>query len=283
MKLITTIKEIREIVSEWKKAGKTVGLVPTMGYLHEGHQSLIRQAHAENDEVVVSVFVNPTQFSANEDLSSYPRDIENDLEKSREAGASLIFHPEVSEMYPDGFNTYIEAFGVTEVLEGASRPTHFRGVTTVVGKLFNIVQPDRAYFGQKDAQQAAVIEQMVRDLNFPVKVVRCPIIREEDGLAKSSRNVYLSEEEREAALVLSQSLKLAKEMLEQGEQSAEKIKQTMTEKIQQEPLAEIDYIKIVDHRSLQDVAVIEAAVLIPIAVRIGSTRLIDNFVFGERE
>lgn len=281
MKLITTIKEIREIVSEWKKAGKTVGLVPTMGYLHEGHQSLIRQAHAENDEVVVSVFVNPTQFSANEDLSSYPRDIENDLEKSREAGASLIFHPEVSEMYPEGFNTYIEAFGVTEVLEGASRPTHFRGVTTVVGKLFNIVQPDRAYFGQKDAQQAAVIEQMVRDLNFPVKVVRCPIIREEDGLAKSSRNVYLSEEEREAALVLSQSLKLAKEMLEQGEQSAEKIKQAMTEKIQQEPLASIDYIKIVDHRSLQDVDVIEAAVLIPIAVRIGSTRLIDNFVFGE--
>lgn len=281
MKLITTIKEIREIVSEWKKAGKTVGLVPTMGYLHEGHQSLIRQAHAENDEVVVSVFVNPTQFSANEDLSSYPRNIENDLEKSCEAGASLIFHPEVSEMYPDGFNTYIEAFGVTEVLEGASRPTHFRGVTTVVGKLFNIVQPDRAYFGQKDAQQAAVIEQMVRDLNFPVKVVRCPIIREEDGLAKSSRNVYLSEEEREAALVLSQSLKLAKEMLEHGEQSAEKIKQAMTEKIQQEPLASIDYIKIVDHRSLQDVAVIEAAVLIPIAVRIGSTRLIDNFVFGE--
>ncbi|MBO1308064.1 pantoate--beta-alanine ligase [Enterococcus sp. 669A] len=281
MKLITTIKEIREIVSEWKKAGKTVGLVPTMGYLHEGHQSLIRQAHAENDKVVVSVFVNPTQFSANEDLSSYPRDIENDLEKSHEAGASLIFHPEVSEMYPDGFNTYIEAFGVTEVLEGASRPTHFRGVTTVVGKLFNIVQPDRAYFGQKDAQQAAVIEQMVRDLNFPVKVVCCPIIREEDGLAKSSRNVYLSEEEREAALVLSQSLKLAKKMLEQGEKSAEKIKQTMTEKIQQEPLAEIDYIKIVDHRSLQDVAVIEAAVLIPIAVRIGNTRLIDNFVFGE--
>mgnify|MGYP001455812038 CR=1 FL=1 len=281
MKLITTIKEIREIVSEWKRAGKTVGLVPTMGYLHEGHQSLIRQAYAENDEVVVSVFVNPTQFSANEDLSSYPRDIENDLEKSREAGASLIFHPEVSEMYLGGFNTYIEAFGVTEVLEGASRPTHFRGVTTVVGKLFNIVQPDRAYFGQKDAQQAAVIEQMVRDLNFPVKVVRCPIIREEDGLAKSSRNVYLSEEEREAALVLSQSLKLAKEMLEQGEQSAEKIKQAMTEKIQQEPLASIDYIKIVDHRSLQDVAVIEAAVLIPIAVRIGNTRLIDNFVFGE--
>ncbi|MGM0216147.1 pantoate--beta-alanine ligase [Enterococcus sp. AZ109] len=283
MKLITTITEIRKIVTEWKKAGKSVGLVPTMGYLHEGHQSLIQKAHAENDEVVVSVFVNPTQFSANEDLSSYPRNIENDLEKSREAGASVIFHPDVSEMYPEGYNTYIEAFGVTEVLEGASRPTHFRGVTTVVGKLFNIIQPDRAYFGQKDAQQAAVIEQMVRDLNFPVAVVRCPIIREADGLAKSSRNVYLSAEERQAALVLSHALKLAKKMLEQGEKSAATIRHAMTEKIQQEPLAVIDYIKIVDDRTLRDVRVIEAPVLIPIAVRIGNTRLIDNFVFGRTE
>lgn len=279
MKLVTTIAEVREMVNTWKQAGKTIGLVPTMGYLHEGHQSLIQKAHAENDEVVVSVFVNPTQFSANEDLSSYPRSIENDQEKSAAAGASLIFHPAVAEMYPEGFHTYVEAFGVTEVLEGASRPTHFRGVTTVVGKLFNIVQPTRAYFGQKDAQQVAVIEQMVRDLNFPVEIVRCPIIREADGLAKSSRNVYLSSEERQAALVLSQALGLAKNLLEQGETSAEKIIQEMTEKIQQEPLAVIDYIKVVDNQTLQDVARIEKPVLIPIAVRIGQTRLIDNVVF----
>lgn len=281
MKLVTTISEVREMVNLWKQSGKTIGLVPTMGYLHEGHQSLIQKAYAENDEVVVSVFVNPTQFSANEDLSSYPRSIENDQEKSAAAGASLIFHPTVEEMYPAGFHTYIEAFGVTEVLEGASRPTHFRGVTTVVGKLFNIVQPIRAYFGQKDAQQVAVIEQMVRDLNFPVEIIRCPIIREADGLAKSSRNVYLSSEERQAALVLSQALGLAQNLLEQGETSAEKIIQGMTEKIQQERLAVIDYIKVVDNQTLQDVARIEKPVLIPIAVRIGQTRLIDNLVYNK--
>lgn len=280
MQLVTTIAEVRELVNAWKQAGKTIGLVPTMGYLHEGHQSLIQKAHAENDEVVVSVFVNPTQFSVNEDLSSYPRSIENDQEKSVAAGASLLFHPAVDEIYPAGFHTYIEAFGVTEVLEGASRPTHFRGVTTVVGKLFNIVQPTRAYFGQKDAQQAAVIEQMVRDLNFPVEIVRCPIIREADGLAKSSRNVYLSPEERQAALILSQALDLAQSLLEKGETSADKIIQAMTEKIQQEPLAMIDYIKVVDNQTLQDVAKIEKPVLIPLAVRIGKTRLIDNLVFN---
>lgn len=280
MQLVTTIAEVRELVNAWKQAGKTIGLVPTMGYLHEGHQSLIQKAHAENDEVVVSVFVNPTQFGVNEDLSSYPRSIENDQEKSTAAGASLLFHPAVDEIYPAGFHTYIEAFGVTEVLEGASRPTHFRGVTTVVGKLFNIVQPTRAYFGQKDAQQAAVIEQMVRDLNFPVEIVRCPIIREADGLAKSSRNVYLSPEERQAALILSQALDLAQSLLEKGETSAEKIIQAMTEKIQQEPLAMIDYIKVVDNQTLQDVAKIEKPVLIPLAVRIGKTRLIDNVVFN---
>lgn len=280
MQLVTTIAEVRELVNAWKQAGKTIGLVPTMGYLHEGHQSLIQKAHADNDEVVVSVFVNPTQFGVNEDLSSYPRSIENDQEKSAAAGASLLFHPAVDEIYPAGFHTYIEAFGVTEVLEGASRPTHFRGVTTVVGKLFNIVQPTRAYFGQKDAQQAAVIEQMVRDLNFPVEIVRCPIIREADGLAKSSRNVYLSPEERQAALILSQALDLAQILLEKGETSAEKIIQAMTEKIQQEPLAMIDYIKVVDNQTLQDVAKIEKPVLIPLAVRIGKTRLIDNVVFN---
>lgn len=280
MDTATTIAEVRMQVAAWRKAGKTIGLVPTMGFLHEGHQSLIKQAAAENDEVVVSVFVNPTQFAADEDLDSYPRDLAQDQKLSTAAGATLLFHPTTAEMYPPGFNTYVEAFGVTEVLEGASRPTHFRGVTTVVTKLFNIAQPDRAYFGQKDAQQVAVLEQMVRDLNMPITIVRCPIIREGDGLARSSRNSYLSAEERQAAVVLNRSLALAKQLLDAGERNANVILEQMAALITKEPLAAIDYLKIVDNQTLRDVETINTTVLIPIAVRIGKTRLIDNMIYG---
>ncbi len=280
MKIVSTIEEVRAQVREWKKEGKTVGFVPTMGYLHEGHASLM-DAAGENDKVVVSIFVNPMQFGPNEDLASYPRDLEHDAKVCEAHGVDLIFHPTPEEMYGDNFYSYVDMDVLTKELCGLSRPVHFRGVCTVVAKLFNIVTPDKAYFGQKDAQQLAVIKRMVKDLNMPLTIVGCPIIREEDGLAKSSRNTYLSPKERKAALVLSRSIFLGKKMVEQGEKDCRKIKEAMTAEIEKEPLAKIDYVKIVDLSTMQQVETTEHGVLAAIAVYIGKTRLIDNFMTEE--
>lgn len=279
MKISGSISEVRQIVKEWRKEGLTVGLVPTMGYLHEGHKSLIDKAVKENDRVVVSVFVNPIQFGPTEDLASYPRDLERDAKLCEEAGANLIFHPEKEEMYFDDFSTFVEVQGVSKGLCGKSRPIHFRGVCTVVTKLFNIVKPDRAYFGQKDAQQLAVVKRMVRDLNMDIEIIGCPIIREEDGLAKSSRNTYLSPEERKAAVILSKSLKLGKEAIEAGERDCKKIIDIITNNINTEKLAKIDYVEIVDPLSIENIDKIENSALVAMAVYIGKTRLIDNFIY----
>ena len=278
MKIVSTIEEVRAQVKEWKKEGKTIGFVPTMGYLHEGHMSLI-DAAGENDKVVVSIFVNPMQFGPTEDLASYPRDLEHDAKLCEEHGVDLIFHPTPEEMYGDQFYSYVDMDVLTKELCGLSRPVHFRGVCTVVTKLFNIVTPDRAYFGQKDAQQLAVIKRMVKDLNMPLTITGCPIIREADGLAKSSRNTYLSIEERKAALVLSRSIFLGKEMVEKGERDCKRILAAMTAEIEKEPLAKIDYVKIVDPDTMQQVEKIDRGILAAIAVYIGKTRLIDNFMY----
>lgn len=277
--LVKKIDEVRNLVKEWKAKGLTIGYVPTMGALHEGHESLIKRAVKENDKVIVSVFVNPTQFGPNEDYDSYPRNIEKDMELCKNAGATAVFNPEPSEMYSDNKSTTVSVSGLTEVLCGARRPGHFNGVCLVITKFFNIVKPDRAYFGQKDAQQVAVLKRMVRDLSFDVEIVPCPIIREDDGLAKSSRNTYLSADERKAALVLSRSLTTAKEMLDNGERNADKIKETMIFEINKEPLAKIDYVEIVDSEDLSSISKIERSILVPIAVYIGKTRLIDNFTY----
>ena len=279
MKVVKTIEEVREAVSGWRAEGLSVGLVPTMGFLHEGHKSLIVRAAAENDRVVVSDFVNPTQFGPSEDLESYPRDLNRDAALCEEAGAALIFNPEVDEMYAPDATTFVNMTGPSEDLCGMSRPIHFRGVCTVVSKLFNIVKPDRAYFGQKDAQQLAVIRRMVRDLNFDIQIVGCPIVREADGLAKSSRNTYLSAEERQAALVLSQAVKMGRDMAEAGEKSADAIVDAMKKHIEAEPLAKIDYVKAVDAVSVSPVSEMKPPVLVAMAVYIGKTRLIDNFIY----
>ena len=278
MKITGAIDEVRAQVKEWRKEGLTVGLVPTMGYLHEGHKSLIERAVAENDRVVVSDFVNPIQFGVNEDLATYPRDIEADKRLCEEAGADLIFHPEAEEMYAPDFSAYVEMQKVSEGLCGKTRPTHFRGVCTVVCKLFHIVTPDNAYFGQKDAQQLAVIRRMVRDLNMDIRIVACPIIREADGLAKSSRNTYLNEEERKAALALSRAVFHGEKMMKDGERDAETVLSAMRKLIEAEPLAKIDYVEMVDADSIQPLAKAEGRVLVAMAVYIGSTRLIDNFI-----
>ena len=278
MEITGSIKRVREQVREWRKAGLTVGLVPTMGYLHEGHKSLIDKAVEQNDKVVVSVFVNPMQFGPTEDLESYPRDMDRDAALCEKAGASLIFHPEQEEMYDDNFSSFVDMNTLTGGLCGKTRPIHFRGVCTVVAKLFNIVTPDRAYFGQKDAQQLAVIRHMVNDLSFGIEIVGCPIIREEDGLAKSSRNTYLSEDERKAALVLSRSLKEGRKLVDAGEKDAAKVKKTITDIIEKEALAKIDYVEVVDWNTLEPVEKIDGPVLTAIAVYIGKTRLIDNFI-----
>ncbi len=249
-----------------------------MGYLHEGHKSLIVKASAENDKVVVSDFVNPIQFGVNEDLDAYPRDIEADKKVCEEAGADLIFHPEVTEMYAPDFSTYVEMSKVSEGLCGKTRPTHFRGVCTVVSKLFHIVMPDRAYFGQKDAQQLAVIRRMVRDLNMDIQIVDCPIVREADGLAKSSRNTYLNEAERRAALVLSKAVFHGEDLMKKGERDAETILTAMREIIEKEPMAKIDYVEMVDADTIEPLAKAEGRVLTAMAVYIGKTRLIDNFI-----
>lgn len=278
MQIVKTIDEVRKQVKEWKKQGLTVGLVPTMGYLHEGHKSLIDVAVRDNDRVVVSVFVNPTQFAPNEDLESYPRDLDRDAALCDAAGAALIFHPEPEEMYLPDYSTFVDMRTLTDVLCGKTRPIHFSGVCTVVSKLFNIVQPDRAYFGQKDAQQLAVIKHMVADLNFDIEIIGCPIIREADGLAKSSRNTYLNEEERKQAVILSQALNQGKELIEDGETRASVIKQIIRDKIETMPLARIDYVEIVDFKTFKDLDEIQGEVLAAVAVYIGKTRLIDNFI-----
>ena len=278
MKIAYTVEDVKSQVRQWKKEGLTVGLVPTMGYLHEGHESLIKRAVAENDRVVVSVFLNPTQFAPNEDLASYPRDFEADTKLCEGAGAALVFHPEPSEMYAEDACTFVDMTAVTKELCGKSRPIHFRGVCTVENKLMNISMADRAYFGQKDAQQLAVIRRMVRDLNMNVEVVGCPIIREADGLAKSSRNTYLSEEERKAGLVLSQAVKLGQKLVAEGEKSAAAVTGAMSELISAEPLAKIDYVSVVSWDSIEPVETIEGPVLVAMAVYIGKTRLIDNFI-----
>ena len=278
MKVVGTIKEVRELVKEWKKNGETVGFVPTMGYLHEGHGSLITKARENNDKVVVSIFVNPMQFGPTEDLDSYPRDLEKDSKFCESLGADLIFHPEPEEMYHDDFSSYVDMSVLTEELCGLSRPVHFRGVCTVVTKLFNIVQPDNAYFGQKDAQQLAIIKHMVQDLNMDINVVGWPLVREEDGLANSSRNTYLSPEERKAALILSKTVKLAKELIDAGEKDADVVVAKMKENIETEPMAKIDYVKAVNGLTMQQQKEIKAPMLIAMAVYIGKTRLIDNMI-----
>lgn len=278
MQVVKTVKEVRDIVAQWRKEGLTVGLVPTMGFLHEGHQSLIEKSVSQNDRTVVSVFVNPIQFGPTEDLEAYPRDLEHDKALVEKAGGNLIFNPEPEEMYPGHFTSFIDTTETTELLCGASRPIHFRGVCTVVGKLFNIVTPDRAYFGQKDAQQLATVKRFVRDLNFGLEIVPCPIIREDDGLAKSSRNTYLNAEERQAALILSKSLKLGKEAIDNGEKDAQVVKDIIRKNIETEPLARIDYVEVVDFENIQRVDTIAGETLVAIAVYIGKTRLIDNFI-----
>ena len=259
MKIVSTINEVREQVKEWKKEGNTIGFVPTMGYLHEGHASLIDAARKNNGKVVVSIFVNPIQFGPNEDLDSYPRDLEHDAKLCEEHGVDLIFHPTPEEMYGDNFYTFVDMDVLTKELCGLSRP-------------------DNAYFGQKDAQQLAIIKRMVKDLNMPLSIHGCPIIREEDGLAKSSRNTYLSPEERKAALVLSRSVFLGEKMVKEGERNCKKVIAAMTEEIEKEPLAKIDYVKIVDLSTMQQIDTIEHGILAAMAVYIGKTRLIDNFM-----
>ena len=277
MQVTNTIEKTRELVNNWKKGGKTIGLVPTMGYLHEGHASLIRRCREENDIVVVSDFVNPTQFGPNEDLEAYPRDFDHDSALCESIGADLIFCPSPAEMYHDP-HAFVSIDTLSDTLCGKTRPIHFKGVCTVVSKLFNIVKPNRAYFGQKDAQQLAIIRRMVRDLNMDIEIVGCPIVREEDGLAKSSRNTYLNEEERKAALILSKAVFLGKKMVEDGETSAAAVKEAMIKKIESEPMAKIDYVEAVDGLSMQPVEEIKAPVLVAMAVYIGKTRLIDNFI-----
>ena len=279
MIIATTVAQVRAQVKEWKSQGLTVGLVPTMGYLHEGHASLVDKAVSMCDRVVASDFVNPTQFGPNEDLEAYPRDFDRDCALLEEHGCAMVFHPEVSEMYAEDAATYVEILSdMPKQLCGKTRPIHFRGVCTVVSKLFNIVTPDKAFFGQKDAQQLAIIRRMVRDMSYGIEIVGCPIVREEDGLAKSSRNTYLSPEERQAALILSKSIFLGQKMVEEGETDANKIVAAMTANIQTEPLARIDYVSAVDGVTMMPVDQIQGTVLVAMAVYIGKTRLIDNFI-----
>jgi len=275
MKVIETISEMRQLRL---KLTEPVGFVPTMGYLHEGHLSLARQARVENPSLVVSIFVNPTQFGPQEDFRQYPRDPQRDLALLENANTDIVFMPSADEMYPSQFSSWVEVDRVTERLEGASRPGHFRGVATVVAKLFNIIQPTRAYFGQKDAQQAIVIKKMVADLGMNVEIVALLTVHEPDGLAMSSRNDYLSPKERQAATVLYQALTLAQELWSQGEKDAEHLRQQMTDLIQKEPLATIDYVSVADPQTLEELNKVNAPALVSLAVRIGSTRLIDNVV-----
>lgn len=281
MKVTKTIEETRQTISAWKMQGLRIGLVPTMGYLHKGHESLISRAASENDKVAVSIFINPIQFGPAEDYAAYPRNIEHDRKVCRENGADLIFHPEVAELYPDGFCTHVNVDQLTEGLCGRSRPGHFQGVCTVVAKLFHIIQPDKAYFGQKDAQQLAVIRRMTRDMDMPIQIIGCPIVREEDGLALSSRNKYLSPEERMAARCLSVGLSKGRQCLLQGETNAAKVIEVIRTHIEREPRARIEYIEMVDPDTMQPLERANAPLLCALAVFIGKTRLIDNMLLEE--
>jgi pantoate--beta-alanine ligase len=278
MRLVHTVAEMKKIVNDILKSGKSIGFVPTMGYLHKGHLSLVEAARKENDVVVVSIFVNPTQFGPNEDYSRYPRDLERDLRLLEPIGVDYVFNPSVEEMYPAMYSTYVEEVELSKYLCGASRPGHFRGVCTVVTKLFNIVKPTKAYFGQKDAQQFRVLKRMVRDLNMDVEMIEMPIVREEDGLAMSSRNVYLNPEERKEATRLYKSLLKAKELIESGERDVQKIKSEML-KILDHPLLKVDYVEVVDEETLRPVEKIERKVIVALAVFVGKARLIDNMIF----
>jgi len=275
MKVIETIDEMKRLRLE---LAEPVGFVPTMGYLHDGHLALVKRARAENPSVVASIFVNPTQFAPQEDFESYPRNIQRDLALLEKEKTDIVFMPSVAEMYSPQFSSWVEVGKITERLEGASRPGHFRGVTTVVAKLFNIVQPTKAYFGQKDAQQAIVIKKMVADLNMNLEIVTIPTVREPDGLAMSSRNTYLNPEERRAAVVLYQALNLAQQLWSQGEKDAKKLRQEMTGLIQQQPLATIDYVSVADAETLEELDEVKPPALVSLAVKIGKTRLIDNIV-----
>jgi len=279
MKVFSTIAEFKQARQRVKGS---LGFVPTMGYLHEGHLSLVRRAREENNAVAVSIFINPTQFGPTEDLARYPRDPERDLALLEKEKVDLVFMPSAEEMYPEGFSSWVEVERVSERLEGVVRPGHFRGVATVVAKLFNIVQPTKAYFGQKDAQQAVVIKRMVADLNMNLEVVVAPTVREPDGLAMSSRNIYLNPEERQAALVLWKSFNLAQQLWSQGECKADSLRQQMAVFIQKEPLARIDYISIADPQTLKELMEINRPALVSLAVYIGKTRLIDNIVLGSK-
>lgn len=278
MKAVSTIKELREELKSYRKEGKSVGLVPTMGYFHEGHLSLMRRARSECDVVVVSLYVNPIQFGAEEDFKEYPRDFNQDKDLVAKEGADFLFAPSDQEMYPNQQLTFVEVAKITEGLCGAHRPGHFKGVATVCAKLFNIVCPNKAYFGQKDAQQALVVKKMVEDLNFNVEMVICPTARETDGLAMSSRNTYLSPKERKQALVLYNSLKLAEDLVRGGERSSKLVKDKMQEIIGKEPKVKLEYLSVYDGRTLEEVDSLEGETLIALAARVGSTRLIDNIV-----
>ena len=275
MRVIETIAEMAKLRTE---LATPLGFVPTMGYLHEGHLSLVRKARAENATVIVSIFVNPTQFGAGEDLARYPRDIERDLKMLAHERTDIVFIPKAGEMYPTNFSSWVEAGQVTERLEGATRPGHFRGVATVVAKLFNIVNPTRAYFGQKDAQQLLVIKRMATDLNMNLEIIPSATIREPDGLAMSSRNVYLNPEERQQATVLFKSLEMAKQLYRNGEKEAAKVLEQMLALIRQQPLAQVDYASIADNQTLEELDTITPPALVSLAVRFGGTRLIDNVV-----
>jgi pantoate--beta-alanine ligase len=277
MKVISSLDELKEARLSLDPA---VGLIPTMGYLHEGHLSLIRAARNECQSVVVSIFVNPTQFGPNEDLSKYPRDLERDLDLIRPLRVDLVWTPTPETMYPQGYQTWVEVESLTKGLEGSMRPGHFKGVTTVVAKLFNAVQPHKAYFGQKDAQQAAVIRQMTRDLNFPLEMIVCPTVREPDGLAMSSRNKYLEGDDRKSATVLFRALSAAKEAYEKGERSGEVLRVKMKEVLASEPRAQVQYVSCADYDTLEELEIVQGKTLISMAVLFGKTRLIDNFVLG---
>jgi pantoate--beta-alanine ligase len=279
MRTTSTIQELRKLRSDLPEP---VGLVPTMGYLHQGHLALVRQAMAECASTVVSIFVNPTQFSPTEDLSNYPRDLDRDLALLKKAGTDLVWIPMTDEMYPPNYQTWVTVEMLTSSLEGKSRPEHFRGVTTVVTKLFNAVQPQRAYFGQKDAQQSIVLRQMVRDLNMPIQIVICPTVREPDGLAMSSRNTYLNEEERAAAVVLYRALTHATELFKAGERNAQILRQSMIDVLTKEPLADIQYVSVADLETLEELEGENPSALLSMAVKIGTTRLIDNVILGEQ-
>ncbi|MDO8587208.1 MAG: pantoate--beta-alanine ligase [Armatimonadota bacterium] len=278
MRIVATISETRKAVRAARAEGKTIGLVPTMGALHAAHLALMSRAREECGSVVVSVFVNPTQFGPTDNFEQYPRDLESDAAKAASAGVDLIFAPSAAEIYPAGFDAWVEVGGLTGILEGASRPGHFRGVTTVVAKLFNIVGPDRAYFGMKDYQQLKAIQKMVRDLDFPIEIVPVPTVREPDGLAMSSRNAYLSTEERTAATVLHRALKVAEELVNAGERDPEKVREAALGLIRSEPLADVDYVALVDPETLQAQRRVERPALVALAVRVGQTRLIDNML-----